>query len=237
MFVPEGPRYTAFDSFACPFYLQDNMASRASSRFLANDPLPVHIGDKVARFFHSHELKAGLSDQWIIGKVTATRLSLKKGTKNQQQPWWTLSFEAPCSRLLCFNREEVEEMKEQYNILRLKTVALQTQVGRQLTVQWTDEDSDLSMTTWAGDVRICEVTRYLAAQKKYVLRFKCGYEKIVDALPLIQMVESSAEVMASKKVKTKKGWFKLPKNGNKISQQSVQYRMQTSGAPQFQRWL
>ena len=114
-------------------------------------------------------------------------------------------FEAPCSRLLCCNREEVEEMKEQYNILRLKTVALQTQVGRQLTVQWTDEDSDLSMTTWAGDVRICEVTRYLAAQKKYVLRFKCGYEKIVDALPLIQMVESSADVMASKKVKTKKG--------------------------------
>ena len=96
-------------------------------------------------------------------------------------------------------------MKEQYNILRLKTAALQAQVGHQLTVQWTNDDNHLSMTTWAGDLRICEVTRYLAAQKKYVLRFKCGYEKIVDALPLIQMVESSAEFMASKKVKTKKG--------------------------------
>ena len=63
------------------------MASRASSRFLVNDPLPIHIGDKVARLFPSHELEAGLRDQWIQGKVAATKLILKKGTKNQQQSW------------------------------------------------------------------------------------------------------------------------------------------------------
>jgi hypothetical protein len=180
------------------------MASRASSRFIANDPLPIHIGDKVARFFPSHELQAGRRDQWIQGKVAATKLILKKGTRNQQQPWWTLTFDLPCNKLLCCNSEEVHEMKEQYNILRLKISALQQQVGCQIVVQWTDGDRDISLSDWAGDFRICEVPRYLAAQNSYVLRFKCGYEKIVDAVLLIELVESSGELMASKKMKTKK---------------------------------
>ena len=113
------------------------MASRASSKTLTPNAPKIQVGEKIARFFASHELPPGLGDQWIQGKVAASKLVLKKGSKNIQQPWWTLTFDAPCLKLLCCNSEEVEEMKQQYYMLRQKMAALEQQVGVEVTVLWT----------------------------------------------------------------------------------------------------
>ena len=63
------------------------MASHSSSRTLGKEPRPIHIGEKVARLFQSHELTKGERAQWVQGKVAASKLVLKKGTKSQQQTW------------------------------------------------------------------------------------------------------------------------------------------------------
>jgi len=181
------------------------MASRSSARPLANDMYPyIQVGDKVARLFHSHELKGGLPEQWINGKVSGTKFNPKKGQRMQQPTWWSVTFDPPASTLLCCNSEEVEQMRQQWEVLRVKKATLQEQVGQELRVEWTDEDRDLSFSDWDGDLRVCVITKYLAAQEQFVLRFMCGYERVVEANTLVQLVADSDGYMASKKHKTKK---------------------------------
>ena len=117
-------------------------------------------------------------------------------------------MDAPLDKkLLCCNSEDVAEMKEHYNELRQKIAALQHHIGRTLTVLWTSEDKNLSRSDWEGEIRICEVTTYRASQEVFVLRFSCGYEKIVGGIELIQVVEDSEALTTSKKVTTKKSVF------------------------------
>jgi hypothetical protein len=181
------------------------MASRSSARPLANDMYPyIQVGDEVARLFPSHELKGGLPEQWINGKVSGTKFNPKKGQRMQQPTWWSVTFDPPASNLLCCNSEEVEQMRQQWEALRVKKATLQEQVGQQLTVEWTDEDSDLSLSDWDGHLRVCVITKYLAGQEQFVLRFKCGYQKVVEAKTLVQLVADSDGYIASKKHKIKK---------------------------------
>ena len=176
------------------------MASRSSARPLANDMYPyILTGDKVARFFPSHELKVGVPEQWINGKVSGSKFNPKKGQRMQQPTWWTLTFDAPASKLLCCNSEEVEEMRQQWEVLRVKKASLHEQVGEELTVKWTEEDSALSLSEWDSDLRICVVTRYLKAQEQFVLRFKCAYERVVEPNTLLQLVADSDGFKTSKK--------------------------------------
>ena len=98
-------------------------------------------------------------------------------------------------------------MKQHYNELRQKIASLQEQIGRTLTVLWTSEDRDLSMSDWEGEIRICEVTKYLTSEEAFVLRFRCGYEKIVGGIALLQVVEDSEALTTSKKVTTKNSVF------------------------------
>ena len=164
----------------------------------------IQIGDKVARVFQRHELIGGESDQLLFGKVVEMKYVIQKGSKKLQQPWWTLKFDAPCAKPLCCNSDEVLQMKEKHFTTRQQMLPLREKVGSQLTVLWYDEDKDLSLSDWEGDIRICEITKHLAAQDQFVLRFKCGYEKIVSALALLQLVADSEAMISSKKFKTKK---------------------------------
>jgi hypothetical protein len=57
------------------------MASRISSKKVAAKGVEVKVGDKVARFFSSHELDGGQAAQWIHGKVSGFKLATKRAGK------------------------------------------------------------------------------------------------------------------------------------------------------------
>ena len=91
---------------------------------------------------------------------------------------------------------------------RLKRHALEKQLGKQLVVTWSEEDSYLSMTKWDNDLRTCVVHKYVASTQEFVLRFKCGYETIVDGNAVVQLVDQSESFHASTKAKTKRSVVK-----------------------------
>jgi hypothetical protein len=91
---------------------------------------------------------------------------------------------------------------------RLKRHALEKQLGKRLVVTWSEEDSDLSMTHWDNDLRICVVQKYVSSTQEFVLRFKCGYDKIVDGNAVVQLVDQSESLYASTKAKTKRSVVK-----------------------------
>ena len=182
------------------------MASRISSKKIAAKGVEVKVGDKVARFFSSHELDGSQAPQWIHGKVSGFKLaSGAKRAGKASTTWWTLSFERPASKPLCCNTEEVVLiMLHAADEFRLKRHALEKQLGKRLVVTWSEEDSDLSMTNWDNDLRTCVVHKYVASTQEFVLRFKCGYDKIVDGNAVVQLVDQSESFHASTKAKTKR---------------------------------
>ena len=127
------------------------MASRASSKTLSAKGVQVSVGDRVARYFSSHELDRGMRPQWIQGKVSGFKLS---GRGKASTTWWTLAFEPPAVKPLCCNTEEVVLMLHAANEFRLKRHALEKQLGKKLVVTWSEEDKDLSMTDWDNDLRV-----------------------------------------------------------------------------------
>jgi hypothetical protein len=187
------------------------MASHASSKTLKSkgeahgmdNCFEVTVGAKVARFFSSHQLPLGQHPQWIHGKVSGFKLTGKKGTKSNTT-WWTLSFEPPATKPLSCNTEEVVLMLQAAQEFRLKIHTLEKNVGNNMLVMWTEEDSDLSLTEWGNDLRMCMLFKYITSTKQFVLRFKCGFDKIVDANTAVQLFQDSDALYASNKVKTKR---------------------------------
>ncbi len=118
----------------------------------------VAVGDKVARYFSSHEPPRGMHPQWIQGKVSGFILSRKRGGK-ANTTWWTSVFEPPAAKPLCCNTEDVVFMLHAADEFRLKRHALEKQLGKQLVVAWSEEDSDLSITDWDNDLRVCVLTK------------------------------------------------------------------------------
>ncbi len=57
--------------------------------------------------------------------------------------------------------------------IRHKRHALENNVGNHMLVPWTEEDSDLSLTEWGNDLRVCTLAKYLASTQQFVLSFKC----------------------------------------------------------------
>ena len=184
------------------------MASRASSKTLnyCYEPEEVSVGAKVARYFASHELASGNHPQWIHGKVSGFKLvgaGGKKGSKTNTT-WWTLLFETPATKALSCNTEEVVLMLQAAHEFRLKRYALEQNMGKHMLVLWREEDSDLSLTEWGNEFRVCKLAKYLSRTQQFVLSFKCGYTKIVDANAVVQLFDESESLYASTKIKTKR---------------------------------
>jgi hypothetical protein len=53
------------------------------------------------------------------------------------------------------------------------------------------EDSDLSITEWTPDLRVCLVSKYLQNVRQAVLQFKCGYKTFVTAEVFYDLGEES----------------------------------------------
>jgi hypothetical protein len=113
-----------------------------------------------------------------------------------------VSFDAPATRPLSCDTDEVVTWKAQADDFRGKKDIIAKQVGKEQIVKWTEEDSDLSMTTWDNEFRICVVTNFIAHQQQFVLQFKCGYEKVVKCEDFIHMLDESCELAASTRKRT-----------------------------------
>ncbi len=50
---------------------------------------------------------------------------------------------------------------------------------------------DLSMSDFKNPYRMCVVAKFLVPTLQFVIRFKCGYEKHVEADELIEMADQS----------------------------------------------
>ena len=122
------------------------MASRISSKNQAAKGVEVSVGDKVSKFFKNHELDdCNLPSQWIHGQVVGFKETGKRGGKASTK-WWSLKFPPPfSSKLMCCSTEEVVLMLHAAEVFRCKRHGLEKQLGKQLVVAWSREDSDLSI--------------------------------------------------------------------------------------------
>ena len=171
----------------------------------------VKVGAKIAKFFSSHELSSGHRPQWIHGKVSGFKLVGGKSKTKPNTTWWTLTFEPPVTKPLSCNTQEVFLMMKAAQEFRIQIHTLERNVGQHMVVEWTEEDSDLSLTEWGSDLRICMLFKYITSSQQFVLRFKCGYDKLVDANTAVQIFEASDAMYSSAKVKTKRS-IALAKN-------------------------
>ncbi len=144
-----------------------------------------------------------MPSQNVQGKIIGSQeYKTKKGSKGKQT-WWTLLFDPPAPRTLSCVTEEVVLMKLSYMNWHGKMTQLAKEVGKKVVVRWTMEDSDLSMTEWNKDVRVCVVSKYLQRPQQVVLNFKCGYDKFVSADTFIQLLEESFAFHRCAKKKTR----------------------------------
>jgi hypothetical protein len=181
------------------------MAAQTPTQRKAIDALTssVAVGDRVYRHFERHELGVHDKEQWIHGKVTASKSTFGRGQK-KNATWWTITFDAPAKRPLMCKVDEVVTMKLAAENYRNKNTALLDHVGKQLVVQWTEEDSDLSFNEWSSDLRIGVVTQFVAHTHEFMLRFKCGYEKLIPDDELVLLYDASESLKQNKKVKVQK---------------------------------
>jgi hypothetical protein len=161
----------------------------------------IEVGDKVYRRFDSHELGKHDKEQWIHGKVTASKTPNARATK-KSPTWWTLSFDLPARRPLMCKADEVVAMKIAAENYRHKKTALLQHVGKEVAVRWSqEEDQDLSFGDWASELRIAVVSKFIVQTQQFMLRFKCGYEKIVGAEELVTLLEDGESFVNATKVK------------------------------------
>ena len=176
------------------------MASPFSGKKKAKSSLPpsLEINTQVYRFFAAHELLNKHPAQWINGKVTGSSQEAGKGSRKPKK-WWTVSFDAPATRPLTCDTDELGDWKAQADDFRGKKDIIAKQVGKELIVRWTEEDSRRSMTAWHNEFRTCVVTKFIACQQEFVLQYKCGYAKTVECEDFIHMLDESTELAACSK--------------------------------------
>ena len=176
------------------------MASPFSGKKKAKSSLPpsLEINTQVYRFFAAHELLNKHPAQWIHGKVTGSSQEAGKGSRKPKK-WWTVSFDAPATRPLTCDTDELGDWKAQADDFRGKKDIIAKQVGKELIVRWTEEDSRRSMTAWHNEFRTCVVTKFIACQQEFVLQYKCGYAKTVECEDFIHMLDESTELAACSK--------------------------------------
>jgi hypothetical protein len=102
-------------------------------------PATLQINTQVYRFFAAHELQNKHPAQWIHGKVTGSSQGAGRGSKKDKK-WWTVSFDAPATRPLTCDTEELADWKAQADDFRGKKDIIAKQVGKELIVKWTQED-------------------------------------------------------------------------------------------------
>ncbi len=114
-------------------------------RYQAALDVQIRLDDKVSRFFRSHELTAGQRDQWCHGKVVGFKLDAKKD-RRPEACWWTVLFDAPANKRSSCHMDEIGKMKAHAEDFRLKRLAMEEQLGKQLVLAWTEEDEALSLS-------------------------------------------------------------------------------------------
>ena len=124
--------------------------------------------------------------------------SLQK-SKKQREIWWTVRFDHPAPRVLLCSTNEVGEMKICAMEHRDKYEGLTKQIGNEFTVEWTDMDQASTLNGSQMTLRNCILMQFLASSQRYLLRFRCGYEKLVTDNDLVCLLEESAIHRASRK--------------------------------------
>ena len=139
-------------------------SSWSRKRPLLKDVVPsIAIGNKVRRHFLAHELGPGtMTSQWIDGIVQGSQSGGGKG-KKQKEIWWTVLFDHPAPRVLLCSTNEVGEMKICASEHRDKYAGLEKQIGRELTVGWTDMDEATSLNGSQMTLRNCIIMQFLTS--------------------------------------------------------------------------
>jgi hypothetical protein len=168
------------------------MAAQTPTQRLAIESLSssVAVGDRVYCHFDGHELGTNEKEQWIHGKVTASKSAYGRVAK-KNTTWWRISFDPPAKRPLLCKVDEVVSMKLAAENYRNKKTSMLGHVGKQLVVPWTEEDSDLSFIELSSELRIATVTKFVAHTQEFMLRYKCGYEKLVPVDELLLLYDAS----------------------------------------------
>ncbi len=139
----------------------------------------------------SHELGTRDDDaQWIEGVLVHNQSVGGKGTK-AKEIWWTVQFESPAPTPLCLSSVQVAEMVICAIVYREKLSGLQLQVGKELTVEWTSKDERACANGSNLKLRNCYLMKCIPESHMFMLRYRCGFEKIVDATSLVLLLEES----------------------------------------------
>ena len=89
-------------------------------------------------------------------------------------------------------------MKICFHEHRDKWAALDKDIGKELTVGWTEEDQATSMNGSQMTLRNCILMQYLTSSQRYLLRYRCGYEKTVQREDLVLLWGESGLHRASR---------------------------------------
>ena len=158
----------------------------------------IAIGDKVRRHFSTHELQAGTpTSQCVDGIVTGSQTGRGRGKKSKEI-WWSVRFDAPVPYPLLCSTNDVAEMKICFHEHRDKWAALDKDIGKELTVGWTEEDQATSMNGSQMTLRNCILMQYLTSSQRYLLRNRCGYEKTIQREDLVLLWGESGLHRASR---------------------------------------
>ncbi len=98
-------------------------------------------------------------------------------------------------------QDEVVLMKVAAENYRHRKTALLQHVGKEIVLRWSEEDNDLAFGEWTSDLRIAVIAKFIDRTQEFMLRFKCGYDKIVSCDALVELLEESAALLRAKKVK------------------------------------
>ncbi len=149
------------------------------------------IGCEVRRKFSAHELGTGSNGpQWIDGVVHGSQSGGGKG-KKQKEKWWRVNFNPPARDGLLCSTADLGEMRISWLEYRDKYSRLRMEIGKELTVQWTAMDETTCLQGSKMTLRNCTILMFLPAVNKYVLRYRCGHEKMVSEEELVHLVGES----------------------------------------------
>jgi hypothetical protein len=84
---------------------------------------------------------------------------------------------------------------------RYVLVASRLQVGKELTVEWTSKDERACANGSNLKLRNFYLMKFIPKSHMFMLRYRCGFEKIVDATSLVLLIEESIVHVGSNKKK------------------------------------
>jgi hypothetical protein len=101
------------------------------------------------------------------------------------------------------DRFVLAEMRICATIYRDKFAGLEQQLGKELTVEWTQKDERICVHCSKLKLRNCYLVEFIPASQSFLLRYGCGFEKIVDETQLVLLLEENIIHKGSNKKKTR----------------------------------